>query len=79
MNTKIDLAEQQLLGYAHAKRGYSLIDLITSMGLTIKEWEVIKKDYPNYLNEDETAEIEDYFESQKAKSQSKSAFKIWAK
>lgn len=59
---QINLAEQQLLGFSHAKRGYSLTDLIIAMGLTIKEWKSLKKDYSlSYLNEDDYEEIENYF------------------
>jgi hypothetical protein len=62
MATKLDLAEAQLLGYTHGKRGYYLKSLIESMGLTKKEWYLLKDKYPlNYLNEDEIIEINEYF------------------
>lgn len=38
----IKLAEAQLLGYAHASKGYSVKDLARSMNLTKKEWMKIR-------------------------------------
>ena len=46
-DVSVDFAEQQLVGYAHAKRGYSLIDLISSMGMKNNEWEKIKSKQTN--------------------------------
>lgn len=40
----IDFAEQQLIGFAHAAQGYDLEQLVSAMGLTKKEWDVIKRD-----------------------------------
>lgn len=34
----IKLAEAQLLGFAHASKGYSIKDLAQAMGLSKKEW-----------------------------------------
>ena len=57
----IDYAEQQLLGYSHAKQGYSIRDLVIAMGLTKKEWETLKKnDSVDYLTKDEKSEIDEY-------------------
>jgi hypothetical protein len=57
--THIDMAEQQLLGFMHSKDGGSLHELITGMGLTEKEWEKLKKDYPmHYLSEDDKHSID---------------------
>lgn len=58
----IDYAEQQLRGYSHAKRGYSLRDLILSMGLRKSEWETIKKQgCLTYITKDEKAKIDEFF------------------
>ncbi len=62
MATKIDLAEQQLLGYVHGKKGYYLTGLIEAMGLTNNEWEKLKSQYGlNYLDDNDKKEIDDYF------------------
>lgn len=61
MNKVTQFAEQQLLGYLHAKRGYSLIDLITSMGLSNAEWKQIKKESSLCMTNAEVQEIELYF------------------
>lgn len=62
MSKPIDLAEQQLLGYSHAKQGYGLRDLIIAMGLKKSEWETLKKNGDiAYLSKEEKAEIEEYF------------------
>lgn len=61
MNKQTELAEQQLLGYAHAARGFSLKQLIESMALTKSEWKTIKKNNTTSLTESEISEIDDYF------------------
>jgi len=63
--TLIDLAEQQILGYKHAKEGYDLISLIAAMGLTKAEWETLKETYTLRLTFDEVIEINEYFFRQK--------------
>lgn len=40
---ELELAEQQLTGFAHAKAGYEAPALAESMGLTKREWEAIKQ------------------------------------
>lgn len=68
MANKIDLAEAQLQGYAFGKHGAWLYELISGMGLTKKEWELLNKKYPmSYLNESEKTEIDEYFERKKTK------------
>ena len=48
-----DKAEQQLLGFFSAKT-MNLRELVISMGLTKKEWEILKEEYPLvYMSEDE--------------------------
>lgn len=41
----LGLAEAQLLGFFHAKRGFDLRDLVTAMGLTAEEWEKLQELY----------------------------------
>lgn len=60
MANKLDLADAQLQGYAHGKRGYWLTSLVGSMGLTKSEWKKWKKNYPHCLNEIEIKEIDKY-------------------
>lgn len=36
--SQIKLAEAQLIGFAHASKGFNIIDLADSMALTKKEW-----------------------------------------
>ena len=65
MATQLDLAEHQLTGFKHAKEGYSLRDLISSMGLTKREWDTLQnKEKVDYLNKDDKEEIDEYFESE---------------
>ncbi len=56
-------ADQQLIGFAHARRGYQINSLAEEMGLTKKEWEVLKKDFLvlYYLTDEEVQDLEDYF------------------
>lgn len=37
-------AVQQLTGFVHARSGYNLIRLVEEMGLTKKEWSVLRQD-----------------------------------
>ncbi|MDY0362660.1 MAG: integron integrase [Desulforegulaceae bacterium] len=60
---QLELAEMQLLGFAHASNGYSIKDLVESMGLAQEEWEQIKN--KTYLNEKDIEEIDYYFEKRK--------------
>lgn len=54
----VGMAEQQLVGFFHRAKGYSLSDLITSMGLTMGEWTVMQKRYGlEYLSEEAREEI----------------------
>lgn len=61
MKTMTQFAEQQLIGYLHAKRGYSLINLIINMGLSKDEWEKIKKESNLDVMDAEMQEIEEHF------------------
>ena len=55
----IEKAEQQLLGFKHGKQGYDLTSLIESMGLTLKEWEVMKNIFSlEYLTDEDKQDIE---------------------
>lgn len=61
MNIPTQFAEQQLLGFFHAKRGYSLIELISNMGLTKKEWDEINDKHIYRITVQEEKEIMEYF------------------
>ena len=61
MKAAIQFAEQQLLGYLHAKRGHGLIDLIINMGLSKKEWVEINNQTNLNITEIERDEVERYF------------------
>ena len=59
MANKLQLAEAQILGFQHGKRGYNLSDLVHSMGLTKSEWEKLKSSgMVNYLPDYMMEEIE---------------------
>lgn len=66
MDIQIEKAEQQLIGFIHAKQGYDLLSLITDMGLTKKEWESIKR-IGMSIPDDMKVEIDQYFENEKIK------------
>lgn len=61
MKTMTQFAEQQLLGYFHAKRGYGLIDLIVNMGLSKNEWKQIKSKSNLDITDAEMQEVEEHF------------------
>ena len=60
MPREIDLSEQQILGYVHAKRGFCLTSLVEAMALKKVEWETIKREV-TYLTKAEVDEIDNYF------------------
>lgn len=62
----LTMALHQLIGFGHKSRGYSLIMLVESMGLTEQEWNTIRKDVL-YLSPGEIQEIDDHFDSLKNK------------
>ena len=68
MADQLDLAQAQFIGFRHGKwNRQDIIGLVTSMGLTKREWEKLKKSYPmtNDIDEDDFLEIEDYFNNEK--------------
>ena len=58
---QLEKAEQQMFGFTHAQRGYSIEDLVDGMGLKKSEWETIKKDYPTSLSKGSRNDIDKYF------------------
>ena len=61
MDNLIELAEAQLTGYSHAQRGFSIESLIESMGITKKEWLIIKDRSHNILSDNDVKYIDNYF------------------
>lgn len=59
------LALAQFTGFAHAKNGYGIIDLVNSMGLTEEEWDEIKNDEIKILSDADTLDINEHFSRQK--------------
>ena len=60
---QIALAEAQLLGFNHGKKGFNALSLVQDMGLKPWEWHNIKKDYPSTvedLSEADREEIEEW-------------------
>lgn len=64
MANKLDLADAQILGFVSGSRGYSLIQLIESMGLKRAEWIKWKLNYPKVLTSREIQEIDEHFANQ---------------
>ncbi len=63
MATKLDLAEAQIIGFSHGSHGFSIKSLIKSMGLTRREWIILKRNYniEMIITEAEIIEINKYF------------------
>lgn len=58
---QLDLAEAQLLGYAHCRDGYNLAALVDAMGLTRAEWKELQDKYAmHYLDDDDRVVITKY-------------------
>ncbi|MEP2668875.1 MAG: hypothetical protein ABJH04_07765 [Cyclobacteriaceae bacterium] len=56
---QINLAEAQLIGFAHASRGYSILELADSMALNKSEW--LKLRDPVNLKPIDKAELDERF------------------
>ena len=63
MSKKLELANQQFLGYFNGK-WKQLIGMVEAMGLTKKEWEKLKSDYSLYLDDEDVKEVNEFFENQ---------------
>ena len=62
MASQLDMAEQQILGFHHAKQGFSTRDLIISMGLEKTEWKKLKSEgMVQYLDSNMIDEINEHF------------------
>lgn len=60
--TALNYAQQQMVGFFHAKSGYSIVELIRAMGLTKKEWKRMKEIYKlQFISTADKKEIDDYF------------------
>jgi len=62
INIMQELAEAQLTGFLECAKGYSITDLVNSMGLKYEEWEKIKKDGMIKLSKDLEEDIDKYYE-----------------
>lgn len=60
-NLEIEFAEQQLTGFFHARHGYTLLQLVQSMGLTSEEWAAIKASGRIHVPLDARAELDQHF------------------
>lgn len=59
MATKLDLAEAQFIGFRHGQQGFSVVDLVIAMGLTVKEWEKLRTKL--FLTMSDINSIDTYF------------------
>ena len=66
MASQLDMAEQQMLGFHHAKQGFSFEELVISMGLEKREWRNLKsRGMISYLDSALVIEIDEHFENLK--------------
>ena len=64
MKKQLDLAQAQFIGFKHGKwERHNVVGLVTSMGLTKKEWSKLKSDYniEADLEQEEIEEINNFF------------------
>jgi len=57
----IDKAEQQFVGYSHAKSGYGAVSLAEAMALTAEEWAILRYEVVAYLSRSDVTELDIYF------------------
>ncbi len=58
----IEKADQQLTGFLHCRKGYSLINLLESMALKREEWTILKKRYYSGDDQKLVEAVNEYFE-----------------
>ena len=56
----IKIAEAQLIGFAHASKGYSIKSLAESMGLTKTEWKKLRESTID-LKPSDIQDLDDFF------------------
>lgn len=63
---ELEKADAQFTGWVHRDLGGNLLSLVESMGLTLGEWQKLKKQYSvtSYMHIDDLALIDNYFEKQ---------------
>jgi len=71
MNTEIEQALQQMIGFRLGKWGADILELASSMGLKKEEWEYIKKEEDCGLDEEDIKELNAYFEKKKKEESEK--------
>ncbi len=59
----LQLAEQQFIGFVHAKQGYDAASLVEDMGLKENEWIIIKIGLT--IPESIMNEVDDHFKNKK--------------
>lgn len=57
----LQLAEAQFMGFIEASRGYSIIQLVISMGLDKQEWQRIRFFSLFEYNQELRNEVDEYF------------------
>ena len=59
---KLIMAEQQFTGFIHASDGGDIVSLVSSMCLTLGEWEELKEaGSVEYMSEEFSHDIDQYF------------------
>ena len=58
----VELAEQQLTGFAHARAGHDVEALAEGMGLSISEWERIKMRHLVRMQPGDVAALDAFFQ-----------------
>lgn len=57
----LDMADQQLTGFASCRCTGCAMTLVDEMGLTESEWEQLKQEGRSRVNEDDARDIDNYF------------------
>lgn len=60
-DTSLMMAEQQFVGFVHARLGGTICTLAQAMGLSQTEWEQLKADGMLWLDDADVAEIDEMF------------------
>jgi hypothetical protein len=63
MSRLLEYADQQLIGFAHARHGYDIVSLVDEMGLKLEEWEELKQRGTLPLHDSDIQSIDQYFDA----------------
>jgi hypothetical protein len=61
MDTELEKAEQQILGFTAAMTGDDIVNLSEAMGLTADEWKELRPEVATYMREEDLNSLDEHY------------------